>query len=149
MFIELTAVGKTYPIEKGKTCQALKNVSLSIEQGEITAIVGKSGAGKSTLLHILGAMESPTCGEYTLNGIHIESCNDSQLAQLRNRSMGFVLQEFALINDLTVAENVLLPAYFHNEPLRTSRKRVNTLLELVGIQALHSKRACEKKSVKR
>ena len=55
--------------------------------------------------------------------------------------MGFVLQEFALINDLTVAENVLLPAYFHNEPLRTSRKRVNTLLELVGIQALHSKRA--------
>lgn len=141
MFIELTGVGKRYTIDKATFCDALTDVTLSIDEGEITAIVGRSGAGKSTLLHILGAMESPTVGTYLLNGTDVTQCRDSELAALRNRYMGFVLQEFALINDLSVADNVLLPAYFNDRPLRTARAAVTPLLEQVGIAHLKHKKA--------
>ncbi len=141
MFIELTGIGKRYAIDKTTFCDALTDVTLSIDEGEITAIVGRSGAGKSTLLHILGAMEPPTVGTYLLNGTDVTQCRDSELAALRNRYMGFVLQEFALINDLSVADNVLLPAYFNDRPLRTARAAVTPLLEQVGIAHLKHKKA--------
>lgn len=141
MFIELTGVGKRYTIDKTTFCDALTDVTLSIGEGEITAIVGRSGAGKSTLLHILGAMEPPTVGTYLLNGTDVTQCRDSELSALRNRYMGFVLQEFALINDLSVADNVLLPAYFNDRPLRTARAAVTPLLEQVGIAHLKHKKA--------
>ena len=139
--IEMTGIGKDYPIDRGRVCTALHDVSLTIEEGEFIAIVGRSGAGKSTLLHILGAMEPPTRGEYRLNGEDIAHAGDAKLARLRNTYMGFVLQEFALINDLTVAENVLLPAYFNDRPLRAARGQAAALLERVGLSALAGKRA--------
>lgn len=139
--IELNGIGKTYAIGRTAACRALEDVSLSVSEGEFIAVVGKSGAGKSTLLHILGAMEKPTEGEYLLNGIDVTKAGDGKLARLRNRYMGFVLQEFALINDLTVLENVLLPAYFGDGSLRRARERAVTLLERVGLSALRGKRA--------
>ncbi len=139
--IEMTGIGKDYPIDRHRVCTALHDVSLTIEEGEFIAIVGRSGAGKSTLLHILGAMEPPTRGEYRLNGEDVARAGDAKLARLRNTYMGFVLQDFALINDLTVAENVLLPAYFNDRPLRAARTQAAALLERVGLSALAAKRA--------
>ena len=139
--IEMTDIGKDYPIDRHRVCTALHDVSLTIEEGEFIAIVGRSGAGKSTLLHILGAMEPPTRGEYRLNGEDVARASDAKLARLRNTYMGFVLQDFALINDLTVAENVLLPAYFNDRPLRAARTQAAALLERVGLSALAAKRA--------
>lgn len=140
MLIELSGISKCYPIDKNTHCKVLKNVTLSIEQGEITAIVGKSGAGKSTLLHILGAMDAPTEGSYCLDGVDVGRCNDAQLANLRNQYMGFVLQEFALINDLTVSENILLPAYFSKQPLRKAKAKIPSLLEQMHLTGLEGKK---------
>lgn len=140
LHIDMAGIGKEYPIEKGRTQRALRDVSLSIEEGEFIAIVGKSGAGKSTLLHILGAMEPPSEGSYRLNGADVVGASDRRLARLRNQYMGFVLQEFALIQDMTVLENVMLPAYFGDQSLRHARTRAQELMERVEIAPLRDKR---------
>jgi len=141
MLIELTDITKRYKIGKDTYCQALQGVSLSVPRGELTAVVGRSGAGKSTLLHILGAMETPTTGTYLLEGEEVGRLSDAKLARLRNRRMGFVLQEFALINDLTVMENLLLPVYFSDKSMGAARKRGTELLRRLEIGPLQHKRA--------
>ena len=111
--IELKNISKTYEITKYNYFEALKNVNLKIEDGDFIAIVGASGSGKSTLLNIIGCIDSyDKGGEYYFDGRDVGKMGDSERAALRNSSIGFVLQDFALINDQTVAYNISLPMLF-------------------------------------
>ena len=110
---------------------ALKNINLSLNEGELTALVGPSGCGKSSLLHVLGAMLTPTSGKVTFMGEAIENFRSSQLARIRRDKIGFIFQNFALVNHLNALENVMLPLY----PTNPSglKERANKLLNRVGL----------------
>jgi putative ABC transport system ATP-binding protein len=135
--IQLTNVAKVFYTEDLET-HALSDVHLSIDRGEYVAISGPSGCGKSTLLAILGLLDSPTAGQYGLNGTPVQDISSDERARIRNREIGFIFQAFNLIGDLTVYENVALPLR-----LRTSRgsqtghgelkRRVVESLERVGM----------------
>ncbi|HEX8391562.1 MAG TPA: ABC transporter ATP-binding protein [Longimicrobium sp.] len=112
---------------------ALANVHLDVREGEYLAIAGPSGGGKSTLLSILGLLDSPTSGEYQLNGHAAARLTAAQRAQIRNREIGFVFQSFNLIGDLSVAENVELPLTYRKMPAAERRQRVQEALERVGM----------------
>ncbi len=110
MLIELKDVDKVY--RNGQQLyQALKKVSLSVEEGEMIGIQGKSGAGKSTLLHIIGCVDTFDGGSYILDGIDVGKLHDRQLSRIRNQKMGFVMQDFALVPKLSVCENIAVPLY--------------------------------------
>jgi putative ABC transport system ATP-binding protein len=115
---------------------ALRGVSLSVQSGELVAVMGPSGSGKSTLLTIAGGLDSPTAGTVTIEGIVLGSLNRRQLAQLRRRSIGYVFQDFNLIPALTAAENVALPRELDGDSTRAARKLALTALEEVGIGEL-------------
>lgn len=112
---------------------ALRGLSLTIEPGEMVAIMGASGSGKSTLLNILGCLDRPTGGEYWLQGRPITSFNEKDAARLRNECFGFVVQDFALVDRYTVAKNVLIPLTYSRKPIPSKRKRVEQVLDQVGI----------------
>ena len=97
--------------------QALKDITLSIQQGEFASIVGPSGSGKSTLMHIIGLLDTPTRGTITIDGKDIARMDDNQLSQLRNRFVGFVFQQFNLIPKLTILENIVMPTMYARLPL--------------------------------
>lgn len=110
--IEIKNIYKTYNLGKTNAFTALKDVSLTINDGEMVAIIGKSGAGKSTLMHILGCIDDFEKGEYFLNGENISKINEKKSAAIRNKEIGIVLQDFALMEQYSVIENVLMPMYF-------------------------------------
>lgn len=110
--IEIKNIQKTYNYGKSNAFQALNDVSLTINAGEMVAIIGKSGAGKSTLMHILGCIDEFESGKYYLNGEDVSSLNEKKRAQIRNSKIGIVLQDFALVESYSVIENVMLPLYF-------------------------------------
>jgi len=110
---------------------ALRGIDLSIEQGELTSLVGPSGSGKSSLLHVLGAMLTPTSGEVRLMGEAIEGFNRKQLARVRRQHIGFIFQNFALVSHLTALENVMLPLYPVNPP--DLKQHAKDLLVRVGL----------------
>jgi len=112
---------------------ALDGVHLDIDEGEYVAIAGPSGCGKSTLLAILGLLDGPTSGQYTLNGTPVAQIAISERARIRNREVGFIFQSFNLIGDLTVEENVDLPLTYRKMPGPERRKRVQQALERVGM----------------
>ena len=113
---------------------ALRGISLTIHEGEFVAISGKSGCGKSTLLSILGLLDTPTSGQYQLCGADLAQLSGYQQAALRNRHIGWVFQNFNLINDMTVAENVMLPLKYNQAwPKSTYTERVNKVLNDVGL----------------
>ena len=130
--IEITDLNKYYPYGGGKF-HALKDVSLSIRDGESVAVQGKSGAGKSTLLHILGCLDSFDSGSYKLDGVEVKALGDGKASCLRNEKIGFVLQDFSLINHESVLFNVMLPLYFSKVPSREMKKRAKEALDAVGI----------------
>lgn len=107
--ITLENVHKIYNPKKANEFEALKGVSLTIEDGEMVAIIGKSGAGKSTLLHILACIDSYESGEYKIDDTLVKNLSEKQYAQIRNEKIGMVMQDFALVDDFTCLENVLLP----------------------------------------
>lgn len=115
--IKLHNVGKTYRINKDESFIALKNISLEIKKGEFSSIVGPSGSGKSTLMHIIGLLDKASSGDVLINSKDIKNLNDDDLSTLRNEFVGFVFQQFNLINKLTVLENVLLPTYYTRKKL--------------------------------
>ena len=119
---------------EGRTeVRALDGVDLTIEQGEMVAIMGPSGSGKSTLLHIVGALESPTSGTIAVGGVRYEGLEDRQLTELRRDHIGFVFQFFNLLPSLTAEENVTLPAVIAKRHDPAIRERARTLIERVGL----------------
>jgi putative ABC transport system ATP-binding protein len=112
---------------------ALVNIHLDIRQGEYVSISGPSGCGKSTLLAILGLLDSPTEGSYTLNGRPVAGLKLSERARIRNREIGFIFQAFNLIGDLTVYENVELPLTYRGMPSSERKRKVHEALERVGM----------------
>lgn len=110
--IELRNVSKAYNPDKDNEFHALKNIDLVIDKGEFVAIMGPSGSGKSTLMNILGALDTPTRGTYIINGEDISKYSDDELAQFRNRDVGFVFQQFNLLPRINVKQNILLPTLY-------------------------------------
>jgi len=113
--------------------EALKGIDLSVREGEFMAIMGPSGSGKSTLMHIMGCLDTPTSGTYSLDGAVIRSLSDNQLADIRNEKIGFVFQSFNLLPYASAYENVELPLIFAGMSARQRKKRVTELLERVGL----------------
>ncbi len=124
---ELTKVYRMGEIE----VHALRGVSLEIADGELVAIMGPSGSGKSTLMNVLGCLDQPSSGSYLLDGIEVSSMSDNQLAEIRNRKIGFVFQSFNLLPRRTALEQVELPLLYSNSNHR--RQRAKEALEIVGL----------------
>jgi putative ABC transport system ATP-binding protein len=112
---------------------ALRNIDLDIEEGQYTAIMGASGSGKSTLMNILGCLDQPTSGTYVLGGDDISAMPDDQLSEIRSSRIGFIFQNFNLIQQLTVLENLEVPMFYLGIPPEQRRKRAMALAEKVGL----------------
>ena len=138
--LKLNGIGKIYNKGKQNACEALMDVSLSIESGDLIAIVGESGSGKSTLMHILGCLDEPTSGEMIFGGKKVNFKSSKKLADYRNKKIGFVLQDFGLILNETALENVCVPLLFTKTPLSKMKKQARESLELMGIGKLAGKR---------
>jgi putative ABC transport system ATP-binding protein len=130
--IRLEGVTKVFFTDEVET-HALSGIHLEIKKGEYISIAGPSGCGKSTLLSILGLLDSPSDGGYTLNGKSVSNIKMSERARIRNREIGFIFQSFNLIGDLTVYENVELPLTYRGMKASDRKKRVNDALERVGM----------------
>ncbi|MBA3343976.1 MAG: ABC transporter ATP-binding protein [Gemmatimonadales bacterium] len=130
--ISLQGIKKVFYTDEVET-HALSEIHLEIRHGEYLAIAGPSGCGKTTLLSILGLLDSPTDGTYTLDGQPVAKLSASDRARVRNRQIGFIFQAFNLIGDLTVYENVELPLTYRGMPGEERRKRVQSALERVGM----------------
>jgi putative ABC transport system ATP-binding protein len=129
---ELDHIRKVYG--SGDTAvTALDDLCLNVRRGEYLAVMGTSGSGKSTAMNILGCLDRPSSGSYRLNGVAIEQLNDDQLADLRNRELGFVFQQFHLLPELTALENVMLPMVYAGVPAEERRQRAIAGLERVGL----------------
>lgn len=131
--IELQDVTKKYPLGNGEFYQSLYGVSLTITEGEFVAIMGPSGSGKSTTMHILGALDTPTSGKYLFRGKNISTYSNDELAEIRNKEIGFVFQSFNLLPRTTVFKNVERPLLYGKVPPEEREKRVMDALNLVGI----------------
>lgn len=138
--IQIKNLVKIY--NKGKTNEfcALKGIDLSIEEGEMVAIIGKSGAGKSTLLHILAAIDSYDKGSYLVDGVSVGDLKEKERARFRNQKMGIVMQDYALIDEYTIEENVQIPLIFGKvKGNDVRREKIMTALENVGLAELAKK----------
>lgn len=133
--IKLQHIYKEYPLD-GETFVALKDVSLEIKKNEYTAIVGPSGSGKSTIMHIMGLLDLPTKGHVLIDNIDVSTYSDNQLSLARNEFIGFVFQQFNLINKLTILENVLLPTIYAKHAIPFNPKeRALKLLKNFGLES--------------
>ncbi len=132
MLLRFEGISKVYG-NNGIKVEALKHVDLEIDEGESVAIMGASGSGKSTLLNVMGCMDKATGGEYYINDINIRDYSDKRMAGLRNEVFGFVMQDFALIERCTVEKNVMLPLYYSKMYKKEKKKRVEEMLEKVGL----------------
>ena len=130
--VRLTKVTKIYP-QGEQEVNALKDVSLTVRRGEFLAIMGPSGSGKSTCLHILGCLDTPTSGEYLLEGASIAILSKNELAEIRNRRLGFVFQGFNLLARTTAIENVELPMIYGKVSSSVRREKALTALSMVGL----------------
>lgn len=130
--IEMKKINKTY-ITGEEKLHVLKDVSFTINHGEFVGIMGESGSGKSTLMNIIGFMDNKYEGEYIFEGMEIRDQSDDSLSHIRNRSVGFVFQNFNLIDNYTVKENIELPLLYAGHPKKGTEKLVLEALEKVGI----------------
>ena len=131
--IELRNVYKIYSEGLESEVRALDGVSLEIERGEFVAIVGQSGSGKSTMMNVLGCLDIPTRGDYFLNGTDVRELTDKELSLIRNKEIGFIFQQYNLIQDLTVLENVELPLVYQGVSADDRREMALAALERVGL----------------
>lgn len=131
--IEVKGITKIYNGGEVET-QALSGVSFEIEKGEFVAIVGPSGSGKSTLMHILGCLDTPTSGTYIINGKSIEKMSDDELAEIRNKEIGFVFQAYNLLPRTSSLKNVCLPMTYADIPKSERVDKAKKLLESVGLE---------------
>lgn len=130
--ISIKDIGRKYVIG-AETIHALKSVTLSINKGEFVALMGPSGSGKSTLMNILGCLDTPTKGEYILNGINVSEMSDDELAEVRNREIGFVFQTFNLLPRSSSLDNVALPLVYAGVKKEDRDARALKALENVGL----------------
>lgn len=130
--IQLKNIHKSYPLD-GFDLEILKGINLEIAAGEFVAIMGPSGSGKSTLMNILGCLDTPTSGEYILDGENIEHLSGDQLAEIRNRKIGFVFQGFNLLSRTSAIENVELPMVYAGVPDKEREERASKALDNVGL----------------
>ena len=130
--VETVNVTKTY-MSGGRPLEVLKGVDLAVEPGEFMAIMGPSGSGKSTLLNMIGALDRPTSGKVFINGTDLSDLNDNQIADVRNREIGFIFQFFNLIPRMDAQGNVELPMAIAGVPRGERKKRALELLNLVGL----------------
>ena len=131
MILEGKNLRKTYGFDDNKV-DAIKNLSIDIEEGTFVAIVGRSGSGKSTLLHVLGGLVEPNAGEVFLEGQSLYNINDDTLTRLRRRRMGFVFQFFNLISTQNVLENIVLPIHLDNE--QVDNDYIEEVIQLLGLE---------------
>jgi putative ABC transport system ATP-binding protein len=132
--ISFENITKRYPLSGEEYYQALNGITLSINNGEFVAIMGPSGSGKSTVMHIMGALDTPSTGTYLLNGKNIKSYTSDQLAEIRNRQIGFVFQSFNLLSRTTVLKNVERPMMYAGIPQIERTRRALDALKLVQIE---------------
>ncbi|HEY3676961.1 MAG TPA: ABC transporter ATP-binding protein [Candidatus Tumulicola sp.] len=132
MLLELRAVSRNYRTDEVET-RALHDIDLFIERGEYVSIEGPSGCGKSTLLSIIGLLDAPTTGTYVLNGRTVGELSAADRATIRNREIGFIFQNFNLIGDLTVEENIELPLTYRGVSKAERRRRASAVLDRVGL----------------
>ena len=131
-FFEMRGISKAYWM--GDEWQpVLKDVDLSIKEGEFLSILGPSGSGKSTLMNIIGCLDSPTSGEYVLHGKHVSDLDANELATIRNKEIGFIFQSFQLLKRQDALSNVALPLIYGGVPVRTRIQRATEMLERVGL----------------
>ena len=130
--LKLTDICKDY-LQGKQTIRVLKNINLTVEQGEYLAIMGPSGSGKSTLMNLIGCLDVPTSGTYELNGKNLKNTSDNALAEIRNKYIGFVFQSFHLMPKLDAVDNVALPLLYAGVSLKERRARAVEALNAVGL----------------
>lgn len=132
ILLSLDNVSKLYKM--GETVvTALDGVSFNVERGEFLSIMGPSGSGKSTCMNLIGCLDKPTSGEILINGKKVSLMNQNQLAEIRNRTIGFVFQQYNLLPNLSVIENVMLPLRYQGVPVAERRKRAEKVLDRMGL----------------
>lgn len=141
--IELKKVTKIYNKNKSNSFTALKNIDLTINDNDYAVILGKSGAGKSTLLHIIGCIDDFEGGSVIIDGVDITNAKNNQLAKMRNKEIGIVFQDFALIPDYTIYENVEIPLIFAGIKSKRRKEMCNAAIKKVGLQDFKNKLAGE------
>ena len=138
--MEVSGLRKVYSSRLGgNTVEALKNVNFSVEKGEFVAIMGESGSGKTTLLNILAALDRPTSGRVLLDGLDLSKIKDSLMAQFRRDNLGFVFQEFNLLDTFTLEDNIFLPLVLAGTPYREMEDRLRPIAARLGIPGLLKK----------
>lgn len=130
--LKMTDLYKIYHLG-GEKIKALNNVSLEINRGEFVSILGPSGSGKSTLMNIIGCLDTPTSGDYTLAGQKVANLNEKELARIRNKEIGFIFQSFQLLPRLSALQNVELPLIYAGVAPAERRKKAKEMLERVGL----------------
>ncbi|HRE41756.1 MAG TPA: ABC transporter ATP-binding protein [Ignavibacteria bacterium] len=130
-FLKITDIKKSYKIDKQNSLHVLKGINLDIRKGEIIAIQGQSGAGKSTLLHILGTLDRPDSGNINYENEDITKFSEKELAEFRNKKIGFIFQFHHLLPEFTALENILIPAMIDGKSMR---ERAMELLDIVGVK---------------
>jgi len=130
---ELIDLAKSYRMGADMVVEALRGVTLRIEEGEYLAIMGASGSGKSTLLNLLGCLDRPTSGQYLLGGEDVSQLSDGELSEVRGRRIGFVFQSFNLIPQLSALDNIEVPLFYQGMHRRDRRRRATALAEQVGL----------------
>ena len=137
--LELKNIARSY-VMGTETIHALRDVSLSIERGEYVALMGPSGSGKSTMMNLLGCLDTPTAGDFLLNGNHVRDMDDNELAELRNREIGFVFQSFHLLPRSDALHNVELPLIYAGNTSEQRREQALKVLAQVGLaERVHHK----------
>ncbi|MEW5738350.1 MAG: ABC transporter ATP-binding protein [Myxococcota bacterium] len=131
-FLAVEDIYKSYFL-RGKRIDVLRGVSVAIEKGELVSLVGASGSGKSTFLHVLGTLDAPAAGRMSFQGRSVFDMNDAEVAEFRNRTIGFVFQSHYLLPEFTAVENVAMPALIMRKDRKEALKRARGLLERVGL----------------
>lgn len=138
--IEIRNLTKTYNYKKSNAFTALRDISLTIHDGEMTAVIGASGSGKSTLLNMIGCIDSAEEGECVIDGTDVNALGENQRTEFRSKNIGFVIQDFALIESYTVLDNVLIPTYFVKKQKGTNAKeKAIGLLKRLGLGGMEKK----------